>query len=351
MYSEKLVSVIVPVYNAESYLTGCIESIITQSYKNIELILVNDESTDKSGVLCDEYASKDSRIKVIHQENSGPSIARNRGIEAATGDYIQFVDADDHIDRHMTEKLVNAMDLNQQLVICGYKKILKKDGRIINTKTFQINQTGEFKKEEFLMYFGELYRHYYLHFSWNKLYSAAIIKNAELCFPTEVNWGEDLLFNLHYLEQCERIYVLPDPFYYYIDSNNNSITSQFRKDFFVNMQMVQEAAREFLRRHNAYKGTNKELFEQFYTSRIVTCFWNLFHPNSALPPELVKQYICEILQDEQVNQSIDYFKKGNFDKKLTGKMIEGKYINALYNYFCVKSFFKKRMEPDVKKWV
>ncbi|TWT09286.1 glycosyltransferase [Planomicrobium sp. CPCC 101079] len=351
MKSKKLVSIIVPVYNAENYLGNCIESILNQSYKEIELILVNDGSTDQSGELCEGYARKDKRVKVIHQTNSGPSAARNKGIGLAAGEFIQFADSDDFIDSNMTQGLVKTMGDHNQLVICGYKKILKRDGQIISSKIFQIGRTGEYELEGFLKHFGELYQDYFIHFNWNKLYSRAVIKDASIAFDTKVNWGEDLLFNLQYLENCKRISLSHEIPYSYIDSNNASITSQFRTDLFDNMQMMQGTTREFLKKNNAYSGKNKELFEQFYTSRVVTCFWNLFNPKSGLSPQLIKTHLKKIMQDERVINSLDFFLSGDMDKKLIGTFIKGKSVDLLYAYFSVKRFVWQKTVYKEKKWV
>ncbi|TWT25970.1 glycosyltransferase family 2 protein [Planomicrobium sp. CPCC 101110] len=351
MKSKKLVSIIVPVYNAEIYLANCIDSIRSQSYRDIELILVNDGSTDQSGELCEGYAQIDERVKVVHQANSGPSAARNKGIAAATGDFIQFVDSDDFIESDMTEELVKTMGDRNQLVLCGYKKILKRDGVVISSKVFSIAKAGEYELEEFLKHFGELYQDYYIHFNWNKLYSRAVIKKAALAFDTKVNWGEDLLFNLKYLENCERVSLSPRTPYSYIDSNSSSITSQFRADLFDNMQMMQGTTREFLKRNNAYSGKNKELFEQFYTSRVVTCFWNLFNPKSGLSPQLIKTHLKKIMQDERVTSSLDFFLSGGMDKKLIGTFIKGKSVELLYAYFSVKRFVWQVTVHKEKKWV
>ena len=117
---NELISVIVPVYNVEEYLPKCIESIINQTYKNLEIILVDDGSTDNSGRICDEYAKKDDRIIVFHKENGGLSDARNCGIDAATGDWVQFVDSDDYIHQTMVEKMYSSCKRNQtKLAVCG----------------------------------------------------------------------------------------------------------------------------------------------------------------------------------------------------------------------------------------
>ena len=115
------ISVIVPVYKVEPYLKQCVDSIINQTYKNLEIILVDDGSTDNCGKICDEYASKDNRIKVLHIENGGPAVARNAGLDIATGKYIGYVDSDDYIEPDMYETLYNAMiKTNAGLVVCNW---------------------------------------------------------------------------------------------------------------------------------------------------------------------------------------------------------------------------------------
>lgn len=117
--SDELISVIVPIYNSESFLNRCIDSIIVQSYKNLEIILVDDGSTDQSGAICDAYAQKDCRCKVIHKKNGGAGSARNRGLSAATGEFIGFVDSDDSIEPDMYEVLIKSMKKNVDIVTCG----------------------------------------------------------------------------------------------------------------------------------------------------------------------------------------------------------------------------------------
>ncbi|MDN7246931.1 glycosyltransferase [Planococcus shenhongbingii] len=351
MDSTKLVSIIVPVYNAENYLHKSIDSLLNQTYPAIELILVNDGSIDSSGEICESYAKKDIRVKVIHQPNTGPSAARNRGMKEAGGEFLQFTDSDDFIDHRMTERLVQAIASESQLALCGYQKILTRGNRIIKSEVFRMPRNGTFSNEQFLKNFGELYQHYYIHFIWNKLYDAHLINESGLVFDTEVSWGEDLLFNLRYIEKCQNISLIPDALYYYIDSNASSITSQFRPNLYDNMQLMQGAVREFLQRNHAYTGKNKVLFENFYTSRVLTCFWNLFHPNSTLTPELTKQHIGEIIRNEWLHERACYFQAGNLEKKLIGSMIKRQSAGWLYRYYSLKSYVKKKSRPKEKKWV
>jgi len=349
--TTKKVSLIVPVYNASRYLQKSINSMIHQTYPNIELLLINDGSTDNSGDICECFAKQDERIKVIHQKNAGPSAARNRGIKEASGDYIQFADSDDYLDLHMTEQLVKAMEDDTQLAICGYQKILTRGDHLIKSEVYRLPKKGRLAKEQFLACFGELYQYYFIHFNWNKLYEARVIKESGLLFDLEVNWGEDLLYNLRYIEKCRTIRLVSDPLYYYVDSNASSITSQFRVDLYNNMQMMQGAVKEFLQTNNAYAGKNKLLFENFYTSRVMTCFWNLFHPASTLTPELRRKHIGEIIHNEWLHERDSYFRAGNLEKKLIGSLIKRQSAEMLYRYFSLKCFVKRRVLPKEKKWV
>jgi glycosyltransferase involved in cell wall biosynthesis len=348
---NKLVSIIVPVYNAEKYLEQCLDSILNQTYSQIELILINDGSTDRSGEICDAYERKDPRVKVIHQSNAGPSVARNRGIGAATGDYIQFVDADDRIASHMTEVLVEKLSDAFQLVICGYELVTKEEDRVISSKNFSFYKPGPYSKEDFLAHFGEIYQDYYIHYNWNKLYIAELIQKNGIRFDEDVIRGEDLIFNLQYLDHCRKISIISDFLYLYTNSNDGSITSTFRANLFENQQLLLETTREFLRRNGAYAGANKDLIEKFYTVRIGACFSNLFHPNSTLTRKETAAHIREIMEDQRVNQSIAYFEKGDLEKRRIGKWIKKRAVNQLYLYYYVKSQMKKRFGPKSEKWI
>lgn len=134
MENQALISVIIPVYNVEEYLRECVDSVINQTYKNIEILLIDDGSTDSSGIICDEYAAKDERIRVIHQQNAGLSVARNTGIEASNGDYIYFLDSDDYIDESALEILLSiAVTDNSEIVFCDAVSFA-------DTNDFKVNQ-------------------------------------------------------------------------------------------------------------------------------------------------------------------------------------------------------------------
>lgn len=174
MMDNILISIIIPVYKVEKLLPRCIESVISQTYTNLEIILVDDGSPDNSGVICDEYSAKDTRIKVVHKGNGGLPSARNAGLDIATGDYIGFIDSDDYIENNMYENLIRQVKkYDSDIACCGIKRIFD-DGRRIE-KTSRYAKDVCFDREqafvEFQLYDGIGPA------AWNKIFRSNIVKN------------------------------------------------------------------------------------------------------------------------------------------------------------------------------
>ena len=338
------VSIIVPVYNAEFYLRPCIDSILNQTYKNIEIILVDNGSTDSSRLICEEYSKKHDNIKFDFQEKKGPSATRNKGIDLATGEYIQFVDSDDYIEKDMTEKLVSSMAGKADLAICGFNTLTIGDK---NTKLQKMipQFSGVISIEEFNKKFGELFNANLINSPCNKLYNKNLIKKNRILFKEDVNIGEDLLFNLQYFKQCTNISLLNESLYNYLRINNiTTLTSSYKEDFFINQKMLFESVREYLCENNTYD-SNKDFIENRYTFSIIGCFENLFHKNSNLNYRLIKKEIIEIILDEDVINSIEYFLKGDAQRRLIGYCIKNKSANLIYLIFTLKKFIRNRLTP------
>lgn len=161
-----MISIIVPVYKSENTLGGCIESLLAQSYRNIEVLCVVDGSPDVCGDICDDYAAKDMRVRVIKRENGGVSSARNRGIEEAAGEYLMFVDSDDTVEPDYCEKMLDAMEsTGVRLVVCGFHHWYVGRDVVKKTDVRHIYETAQYA-EEFL----KLYQDGYLNMPWNKLF-------------------------------------------------------------------------------------------------------------------------------------------------------------------------------------
>lgn len=245
------ISVIVPVYNKEEYLERCVKSLLSQTYENIEIILVNDGSTDNSGTLCDKLKSEDARIKVIHKENGGLSSARNAGIAVATGDYIGFVDSDDSVDENMYEALLKgAKKYDADIALSGSKviggKMFQAEGYATTYHTFDEETVFEGKEEIEKLALGILGAPLdvfedseYGTSVCKNIFKMSVIKDNNLQFLSERIYGsEDLLFMIDLVLCAKKAVGVPGAFYnYYFISNSLSNTRKadgFERIVFLN---------------------------------------------------------------------------------------------------------------------
>ena len=224
MNGKALISVIVPIYNVEKYLAKCIDSIIEQSYDNLEIILVDDGSPDRCPQICDTYAKKDSRIRVVHRKNGGLSAARNNGIDIASGDYIMFVDSDDYINPLMVEILYNNLkEKNADMSICNVETFTEEYEAVHNIrKGNKTIKKGVVKGKEILQkkLFEE--NNWVWVVAWNKLYKKALFDDVR--YPEhKIHEDEYVIHSL--LLQCDRVSCVDGALYYYL-VRNDSITGR-----------------------------------------------------------------------------------------------------------------------------
>lgn len=227
------VTIIVPVYNVEKYLDRCMNSLLNQTLKDIEIIMVDDGSPDNCPKMCDDYANKDSRIKVIHKQNAGLGYARNSGLEIATGEYVAFVDSDDYVEFDMYEKLYNAAKTSQvEMVLCGFyrdKQGLRSEGLVVNMpeeekiidsrEDYITNLVGQMPEVYHSMFYG--------YAVWNILFSNDVIKKHHIRFKSErVYLSEDILFQIEYAANIQKVLLCPMPLYNYC-LNQGSLTTHY----------------------------------------------------------------------------------------------------------------------------
>ncbi|MBQ8658554.1 MAG: glycosyltransferase family 2 protein [Clostridia bacterium] len=220
-----LISVIIPVYNVEKYLNRCIQSVINQTYENLEIILINDGSVDKSPKICNKYAKKDIRIKVIHKKNEGVSVARNVGMENATGTYLCFVDSDDFLPMRSIEYL--------------YKGIVKGKTDLSLGCWTRITPKGAYYKSRKPVVISKLDREAFMDIlnvpeikgPVAKLFKTEIIKTNKLLFPKDIVISEDTIFVYQYTQYCSSISVLDQNVYYYNKLSLNSVTTTYYERF------------------------------------------------------------------------------------------------------------------------
>ena len=233
--TKPLVSVIVPIYNAKDHIARCVESIRRQTYENLEILLLNDGSEDVSLPVCQMFARVDKRITLIDKANSGVAATRNLGLRYATGEYLQFVDADDTLLPNATELLVDrAQRFAADLVIAHYNRITparargegetQRPPRPDKVQTFGFLLEGPMDKQAFAAGLMQEPASFYYGVMWNKLYRADIVHaHDDILCAEDLDWSEDLYFNLSYIRYAEHFYALSTPIYNYYNPPGSAV--------------------------------------------------------------------------------------------------------------------------------
>lgn len=253
-----MISVIVPVYNVANYLDQCIGSIFSQTYQDWECILVDDGSTDSSGYICDNWAGKDHRIKVVHQHNAGVSEARNNGIETCLGEYICFVDSDDWVSPDYLNDLWKTLKTGTfDLVVSGISQV--KNNEI---KIYIPPQNHLIVGNEHTLQFVELNRKNLLYGPTAILYRKDIIKKYHIRFPKEYSYGEDLIFNYTYLDYVQHIGCVPISNYYYRIIGTETLSKKYRDDRFATDYTQWNILKSFYEKHDMWNDISKKYLYQ-----------------------------------------------------------------------------------------
>lgn len=322
------VSVIVPIHNAEKTLSRCVESILAQSYRNLEIILVNDGSTDGSLEICQKFVDVDNRVVVINKINGGVSSARNSGLNVATGDFIQFVDADDTLKPNMTENLVETiLKSNADVVICGYNRIGAKIVTVKRPKDAFYSDPLAFKDA-----FVELYKNALFNAPWNKLYRRGKIKDL---FDENISRGEDLLFNLAYFSNCDKIYVTSNNLYNYNVASQVSLAGKYDDGLLLTQIMLNKKVQEFFENKfgsRDFRDINevfaKEIY--YYLKKLVIL--------SGYDRRVALEKINVCLNNEDVKKMLSNVTLSDAQVAIICTLMRLKCGFAIYLFFKLKSF-------------
>lgn len=317
MDKKELVSIILPIYNCQLFLEKNIISILKQTYKNFELILIDDGSTDNSREILKDFEKKDKRIKVIYKNNTGVSDTRNTGIKIAKGEFITFFDADDYVEKTFLEDTINIYkNYNVELVITGFFSEIegKNDNSFdkINMETKIYKNMDEIKQD-----FVNMWDKQILYNVWNKLYLKSIIDKYEINFPKD-NWGEDVEFNRKYLLNINSLYITQNCYYHYIRERKGAITNTYNEKIFDIRK------KEFFEFNDYFEkfGISKEKYLEFsyrrYLERTLGCIENYFSKNCSLNFKEKYKKIKIIVKDEITRNAL---KKVNLTSKKTKIMI------------------------------
>ena len=327
------VSIIIPVYGVEKYIKRCLDSVVNQTLKNIEIIIVNDETTDNSMLICEEYAKKDSRINIYNKKNEGLGLTRNYGIEKAHGEYIAFLDSDDFVDLDFYEKLYNNAKKNgSEVCFTNYKRFYDKDN-IIHSPGGNIpfeEETIDAKRLLLNMMKAEAQNGRFIGMSvWRSIYKKSIVEQYNIKFCSErIFISEDIIFNFDYLIHAKKVSFIRDTYYYYC-LNSSSLTQTYRKDRFEKNKILNE---ELLRKVKEI--SESKLYESgianMYIDNIRGCIKNEFYHNKY---KIACNNVKVILNDITVQNALNKKSKDNCRKDIFDYIMRKKYIKVLY-YFC-----------------
>lgn len=321
MKNNYMVSVIIPVYNVEKFLNRCVDSILSQTYKNIEIILVDDGALDSSPQICDEYAHKDTRVNVVHKQNGGLASARNAGLKVAKGDYILFVDSDDWIKGNTVEELLNIAIENQVdfvrfiPVSAGYPD--RPDGTPINFGTEDFMEEGVYNKGKMIK---DIYPRLFVTpqltmgpivAAWRSLYNRKFLVDNNLYFDEEVKYSEDAIFSAKVVYNSNKFYYIKGGYYYNYFYNTSSITKSFKKDRWDICKILSSTFKKEFENKKDYDFSKQLHLEDIYN------VLNALGQNTHI--ESFKErytYIKNIFNDDFTKQSMKYINLTDINIKL-----------------------------------
>lgn len=272
-----LVTVAVAVYNTKPYLEKCVDSLLKQTYEKIEIVLVNDGSTDGSDQLCNELADKyPEKVRTVHKENGGLSSARNSGINEAKGKYICFVDSDDYVEEHYVEKMYQRMvETDADVVVCGHYR--EQNNGVNKLMCDKENIVYNHDQAMVEMYVNNNFGAY----SWNKLFKIDIIRNNNIMYDLKLRMTQDLYWTTQYMKQCQKIAYVASPLYFY-QYNTDSVCRKIKATGVFNRKnlITLEAHRMT---EEILKNEHQEVKDAFTCRKVCTylrLFMNLFYSNT-----------------------------------------------------------------------
>lgn len=333
--ANSLVSIIIPVYNGQDYIGRCIQSVLNQSYANIEIIIVNDGSTDDSAKICRDYACADGRIRVIDSQNYGPSKARNMGIENSSGSCIFFIDADDFIEKNSLELLMHGYNQhNADLVIGDFKKI--ENGKVDDSGHNRVFSEDKLLRRQDIADYTRSYlkrpnRFPLFVYSWGRLFKASIIKDNKLFYDVHLRTFEDVAFNFQYLKYAKDLFFLNQPIYsHLICGNYLSAAMSLREDpeemFGYRKALIEISS--FLSSCNLGSEIGQEVAHAYvcYTIiQLIRCCGQMNKKNR----EAMHIFIKKLINEKKLRSSLQFYSPAKGESKIIPILIRLRLIYAL----------------------
>lgn len=337
------VSIIVPIYNVQQYLHRSLTSLLNQSLKNIEIILINDGSTDRSHEICKEYAKIDSRIKLITQKNSGVSIARNVGIENATADYIVFMDPDDEVNPQMYELLYNEIkNSDYDLIMCNYYKCF--NGQyipIVLDYPSRLENNEEILILIFDMFANQIYgEETVMGSSCRGIYKKEMMLKYNIKFPQNICLREDLVFMIEYLLKCRKISIKEECLYYYFINSNSAVTG-YKEDLWTNSKQVCIYLQSLIPK-NQLNRIGEQRLVNLWVHCAEECLFNEMNPLNSQDKKIKINHINKIINYKQIQLYLNdiSLKKVKLRKKIIIMLMRLGNPKVMYYYLVINKFMK-----------
>ena len=337
-----MVSIIVPVYQTEKYVGRCIESLVNQSYQDLEIVLIDDGSTDNSAAICRQWEAKDKRIRFFHHNNRGVSYTRNRGIEKSKGEYLLFLDSDDILCPDTVRNMVDFLEkYKADICICGYE-VVSEEG----IKYFTPNIQGNIDQNVFRNhYFWDFYNTHILHNIGTKMYKKAYIDSNNIRFKNSYAIYEDIIFCLEYLAVIHEIAVLNETCYIYMKDNENSVTRLYRKEFLDNAFQLNQILYDMI----------QEKTDQFYYNILKNIFlpyMNVYMGDVLKWGDIKKitRRVCNDTYVLEANHKIGRYNMPRDEKVFCHILLKKNYI-LLYIFGCWKRIRRRGIRMYAKKGI
>ena len=313
MQKNPEIAIIIPAYNAEKYIEKALQSILGQSYADIEITVVDDGSTDNTAALVADIAAKDHRVKLLSIANGGPANARNKGLEAVKGtaDYIAFCDADDELLPDALEKALAAAESGSDMVLFGFT-IINPDG----SRNDYFEPDGVYTSNNLGTALADLYKANLLNQVWAKLFRAELIYNNNITFQN-YRWGEDRLFIFDCVEHSEQISVISYCGYHYLMYNSSSLITGFYDKKATVCAIADIRAQELCAKYGV---TDDSYFRYMFAKSIISCMTNMFSPTCHMSRSEKRSYIKYIITNDYIQERCRCSSGGAAVKVLTGIM-------------------------------
>ena len=324
-------SVIMPVYGVEKYLDESIASVLSQTFTDFELILVDDCSPDACPAKCDEYAERDPRVRVIHKEvNEGLGMARNTGFAAATGRYLLFVDSDDRILPSTLEGIDKVIDTDTDILVFGVRREFENEaGETIRTEDLSAEARFAGNKEKTAEVFLALTRAHIFPFSCNKVYSRAFLRTAGLTFET-TPLIEDFLFNIAAFSATDAIRIVPDVYYRYRKPAHETLVSRYHPGFFDLCKRKYRLEQDFLSSHGALNKETKSLIAEGHVKHVVSVIARNHSKKAALSFRAQLSAVKEMLGDPVTQTALSDLEPQGLRMKVTAFLMRKRLALACY---------------------